>query len=473
MAQCRLSAIVFLSALGISVLPCALADDHYAAQNGQTPADPYTSWMTAASNIQDAVNAATVDDTVWVGAGRYRVPTNAVDYIGTNVVYINKTLTLRSSNSVPETTIIDGGGANRGVAVYYASFILDGLTISNCYATNMGGGLLFNADNIATRSGVVQNCIISGNTVAWGANSGSTADPLRGSAGSRGAGIGAYSFTVSLNLTVTNCVISGNTALSGPLTANKSMGGGIVHGGQGLFIARNCSIENNSADSGGGIYVYFTTLQADNCVIRGNLAKNSSGSGYDNGGGLCLNSPGRLKVGVWLRNCLVCNNAAPGIGGGITCRGAYIPPSFYNSTIVSNTATGGGAGIYAKQNTPGSGPGFTACNSIIYSNSPDNYLAGAAYTETKCWFTNCCINPTNVAGSTVIGTGNITNNPNFVDWAGQNFRLIPSSPCVNKGFNQDWMTNAVDFNGRTRVRYGTVDMGAYELIYDGTIYRFH
>ena len=69
-------------------LPASRAD-YYAAQNGQTPAGPYTSWETAASNIQDAVNAAANNSTVWVGAGRYTVPTNAVFYTTTNVVYIN------------------------------------------------------------------------------------------------------------------------------------------------------------------------------------------------------------------------------------------------------------------------------------------------------------------------------------------------------------------------------------------------
>ena len=39
-------------AMVISILPCAIADDHYAAQNGQTEVGSYTSWDKAASNIQ-------------------------------------------------------------------------------------------------------------------------------------------------------------------------------------------------------------------------------------------------------------------------------------------------------------------------------------------------------------------------------------------------------------------------------------
>ena len=100
-----------VGAMMFAILPFAPADDHYAAQNGQAPGGTYTAWGIAASNIQDAVNAATTNDTVWVGAGRYTVPPNAVVWMGTNVVYIDKPMTLRSSNGVPATTIIDGGGS--------------------------------------------------------------------------------------------------------------------------------------------------------------------------------------------------------------------------------------------------------------------------------------------------------------------------------------------------------------------------
>ncbi len=74
--------------------------------------------------------------------------------------------------------------------------------------------------------------------------------------------------------------------------------------------------------------------------------------------------------------------------------------------------------------------------------------------------------------SAVDGTGNITNDPFFIDKDSGNWRLTPNSPCVNQGFNQDWMTNSYDLDNRIRIRYGTVDMGAYELIYEGSIYMF-
>jgi len=61
--------------------------------------------------------------------------------------------------------------------------------------------------------------------------------------------------------------------------------------------------------------------------------------------------------------------------------------------------------------------------------------------------------------------------PLLVDMFVTNCRLRANSPCVNAGYNENWMTNAVDLDGKQRVRYGTVDIGAHETIYEGAIYR--
>ena len=74
------------------------------------------------------------------------------------------------------------------------------------------------------------------------------------------------------------------------------------------------------------------------------------------------------------------------------------------------------------------------------------------------------------SGPVQTGTGNIGADPLFVDMNG-NYHLTANSPCVNAGANSAWMTGAVDLDGRQRIRYGTVDMGAYECVYNGTVYR--
>jgi hypothetical protein len=437
---------------------CAPADDHYAAQNGQAPSAPYTAWSSAASNIQDAIDKAATNDTVWVGAGRYTVPPNFTNYIGTNVVFINKPLTLRSSNGVPASTIIDGEGKSRGVAAFYLTtttnrFIIDGFTITNCYATNMGGGILFNSDNSNRWTGVVYNCIICNNLVEYGSNSSSF---LNGR-GARGGGIGQFAWNlVGFGLVITNCVIRNNKT-DGPQQAGY--GGGIYTAGFSTFYMSDCLIEGNVSESGGGAYLGWSRSWVENCVFRNNAATNNFY--WQGGGGLALAYPSAGSTDrSWVRNCLIYNNSARGGGGMYVSQGIL---NIYNCTIVSNRMTADGGGGIWQTYAYG---GLRVMNSVIYSNSGNSDLTLATYTNN--FFTNICVYSTN----NLLGEGNFTNSPGFADWAGKNFRLAPGSPCVNRGFNQDWATNGIDLDGRRRIRYGTVDIGAYELIQDGTIYRF-
>ena len=60
------------------------------------------------------------------------------------------------------------------------------------------------------------------------------------------------------------------------------------------------------------------------------------------------------------------------------------------------------------------------------------------------------------------GTGNITNDPQFVDAAAGDYRLARGSPCINAG-NNGYVEETTDLDGNPRFIYGTVDMGAYEF----------
>jgi hypothetical protein len=438
------------------------AADYYVAKNGQTPSAPYTAWSSAASNIQDAVNAAGTYDTVWVGAGRYTVPPNSVFLHGTNVVYINKSLTLRSSNSVPATTIIDGQGYYRGIAfTSVPRWTLDGFTITNCFATNWGGGIYVLP---AAGTCTVQNCVITDNSVGWGTDA-------------SGGGMLGSALT-AINYVFSNTIFRNNRALNDVANTNYGVGGaallGAYIGGGSSFT--DCLIENNSAGGrGGGLYLGYGYKNHifERCVIRGNHTDYAINAIYG-GGGLYYGAACNLIM----RNCLLYNNwaASSAAGGAIACQGQGIYTSeFYNCTIVSNRASGGGGGIFIRSWSAAQNynPVLRMYNCIVYSNAFDYNLLMFAPTNgaaSNAFFYSCSI-ATNVYFPQ-LGTGNITNPPLFANFAGQDFRLSRSSPCFNTGNNQNWMPGTVDLDGTKRIRYGTVDMGAYEMIYDATIYRF-
>jgi len=465
----------------------SLADDHYAAQNGQTPGGNYASWETAASNIQDAVNAATTNDTVWVGAGRYTVPPNFTNYAGTNVVFINKPLTLRSSNGVPESTIIDGGGSNRGLAASYPfnstnKFVVDGFTISNCLAITIGGGIFFDCPISSGNAwtGVVQNCIIQGNTVVYGPGTTNPPIPASGgyiASGALGGAIGSHNRDSFFGLILSNCVFRDNLATNAlaPETSG-GLGGAVYLASKGQKIVSLCQFQNNRAYRGGGAYLTGGRLTVDNSVISGNRVGYGSQSF---GGGFFI------LASTTLRNCLMYgNNTYAGRGSALNMElyGSNGVLELFNCTVVSNN----GAAVYIRPigQAQGYSPSLHLVSSVVYSNSTDISLgasSGGPPDNYSSYASNSCLGSTNSAsimyGPTNLlyfkgySSGNITNNPRFVSYAAQDFRLSPGSPCVNMGFNQDWITNAVDLDGNQRLRYGTVDMGAYELVYEGTEFR--
>jgi len=60
------------------------------------------------------------------------------------------------------------------------------------------------------------------------------------------------------------------------------------------------------------------------------------------------------------------------------------------------------------------------------------------------------------------GADNFTNSPLFLDEGAGNFRLQPTSPCINSG-NDSAALFGVDLDGNPRIAAGTVDVGAYEV----------
>ncbi|MGH7992714.1 MAG: choice-of-anchor Q domain-containing protein, partial [Limisphaerales bacterium] len=236
---------------------------HYVDVNGTNPVSPYTNWVTAATNIQDAINVTAFQNVVLVTNGIYQY--GGASFSGSNRVHVINGVSLQSVNG-PAVTIIKGyqvpgttNGANAMRCVYLTEFsTLSGFTLTSgaTQISGSGGGV------VAETLCVISNCVITGNASAGnGAGSESANNSvlvnciISGNlALNGGAGGGAYGNTL------VNCIISNNVAVNGGGVANCTVFDSLLTG--------NGSTNNVNGNSGGA--AYFSTL--NNCTLAGNFS---------------------------------------------------------------------------------------------------------------------------------------------------------------------------------------------------------
>jgi len=264
--------------------------------------------------------------------------------------------------------------------------------------------------------------------------------------------------------TLTNCVISSNigagvymepnTASAIPTVKNSTIAGNMregiyINSTTGTNIVSDCFIEDNMSN-GVTMYQNNTNQNLINCVVRNNRA-----------GGV------RCRLGT-VRNCLIACNTNAGPWGGLFMQAGGDRASVTACTITSNQSTGAGAGVRIEVSAA-SAISFSSC--VIYSNgvggTNDMYDANAPVNYGRLQYSCVGTNP-GFTGAVIIVA-----DPLFENFAGGDFRLSGHSPCVNTGSNEPWMTNAYDLDKNQRIRYGIVDMGAYERINKGTYYTVH
>lgn len=429
------------------------------------------------------------------------------------------------SAGIVSNCVISGNSANlRGGGIYIvssSSSVLDSDIAGNTVTNGMGGGAA------AVTASKIRNCKVRNNHAVTTANySGGGGIYLQDQAEAVGcdifsnvsdvAGGGVF---INFHGTLTSNTIYGNQALGSASynggggvcdylpsaginniracvlsnnIAGRAAGGGIQvrlanTAGYGVTIEDCCFRNNTSKNYGGGLDVsgawQANTVRVTRCVFEGNAATNSDALG----GGVSLDGAGIMS------NCVVVGNTAAYRGGGIAFTrlnvGSEIPV-VRNSLIASNTATANyGGGIFLNttsivenctivSNSAGSNGGGLYCvnaggqvrNSVIYFNTAASGGNNCGfYSASGYVFDFNCMTPTNDLRS-IPFAGVTTNDPLLADRAAGNYRLNTQSPCINTGSNQYWTTNAVDLDGRTRIRYGTVDMGAYEYIYRGSVF---
>ena len=250
----------------------SLAAIHYVDASGTNPVSPYANWVTAATNIQDAVDAASPGEQIMVTNGVYAAGGRNWYGSGTNRVTLTNSVTLQSVNGPAVTMIVGGMAAGQNLTtatrcVYMDSHsVLSGFTLTNGEA---GGGNYPGGGGVS--GGTATNCVLINNLAT------------------NNLGGGAY------RSTLINCKLIGNSAGKG--------------GGASSCTLINCLVVSNTASGSGGLSATFkgggvygdSTVGASsltNCTLVGNAAA-GTGGGVDNEGNGAM------------QNCLVYYNTAP------------------------------------------------------------------------------------------------------------------------------------------------------------------
>ncbi|NLC80656.1 MAG: hypothetical protein GX748_05685, partial [Lentisphaerae bacterium] len=205
--------------------------------------------------------------------------------------------------------------------------------------------------------------------------------------------------------------------------ANNRGGGLYANSLSGWPILYDCIVSNNAAIRGGGAFA--GTFHR--CLVSQNAAKNNGGGVretilhdslivYNTGGGVTHSYSNPLDRVSGVYNCTVALNAGPGLE----------QSSGYNTISVENTT--------AFQ------AGYPTVTHI-----------------------NCCF-----SSATTLGTNNIVaSDVDFVDAENWDFRLMPSSPCLDIGDpalngNAPPAGQRTDYFGAPRVQGAGLDLGAIE-----------
>ncbi|MBI5383839.1 MAG: PKD domain-containing protein [Verrucomicrobia bacterium] len=287
---------------------------HHVAAGSASSVPPFTNWATAATIIQEAVDAATVHGAVvLVSNGVYATGGRVVYGTLTNRVAVTKPVQLRSVNG-PQATVIQGAfalGTNWGDGAVRCVYLVNGASLSGFTLTSgatrtdgdtreqYGGGVWCEAADTP-----ISNCVFAGNA-----------------AFRHGGGV--------CRGTLTDCVLSNNVA---------DLGGGVVSA-----TLERCTLRNNWADFGGG--AFMSTLNA--CTVAGNSAFGGGGTDSSTLNNCLLTgntaSEGGGTWGSTMTNCTLAGNTATDVGGGV------FHGTLANCILYFNTAATSGDN-YAERN---------------------------------------------------------------------------------------------------------------------------
>lgn len=330
--------VVVSNSFGVVTSQVAQVVIHTVNAVSTSPVTPYSTWETAATNIQDAIDAANAGEIVLVTNGVYATGGLVVAAAGdvTNRVALNKALSVVSVNGYAATMIegqwdpvsIDGPGAVR-CAWLASGATLNGFTLAN------GGSCANEAFSLSMRCGggallstnaVVYNCVFTNNTAYYGG---------------AGAAFG----------TVNNSFMTGNTVVS-PF--------GIGGGGAYAAVLNNCTVLENytlAQYTGGGVQA----CTADNCIVVGNWYDAAFGAPY----GVANDSTPASSHYLYS-----CTDPLPTGAGNIDANLNFLDSTFHLPAV--SPIRGAGNSLYATgtdlDDQPWANPPSMGCSELVLSN---------------------------------------------------------------------------------------------------------
>jgi predicted outer membrane repeat protein len=484
-----------------------------------------TSWTNAYTDFQAGVNAAASGQSVWVAKGTYQ-PYNDGDYYSMKsgvAIYggfAGGETALTARNFLTNITTLKGNDMsviyNNGIN---SSAVLDGFTITGGIHT-AGGGMYNNNSsptinnvifikNVATTAGLgsagfgggmyngqsspiitnvqfIQNTaddVAGGGGGIYNANTSSpritnTQFTQNSANGYGGQGGGMFNNGNSSSPIISNTQFTQNTA-----NGTNGKGGGMYTAGSLSLSISNVQFTQNTATGaggeGGGMFNFsgYTSSIISNVKFIANTANLKGGGFCDSTGGLTCNNITFYKDSVTSIN---------GVGGGMVEWGTY--SIINNAVFLDNYSGSEGGGIYistgcadrvdnatflgnlavVKGNSifNGGSAGFYSC--LIWGNGagtdPYNNATGIpTYTYAYCYA------PITLAGnhSVISTTDPFLNSANplgadgILGTSDDGLQIATSSAAFNAGINSA-NTNATDIAGNSRIKYVTIDMGAYE-----------
>jgi hypothetical protein len=390
-----------------------------------------SSWANASGNLQAMVNASIANSgsQVWVAKGEYK---SVTDLHGNITTAHPRAATFVMKN---------------GVAIY--------------------GGFAGTETQLSQRNWENNVTILSGDIGEIGSNSDNSYH------------------VVYNNLFNNTAILDGFTITAGNadgLTEPTGIGGGMFNE-HGSPTVNNCRFINNYGIKGGGMYNNNAAPTLTNCSFLGNTS--------ETGGGIYNNAPMGSPSSPKLTNCSFSNNTATSAGSGIFNYGSS--PLVTNCSFSQNTGNNSAGGMYNLNNNPT----LTNCifwgntGAAVYNNTSNATLTNCSFSGNTIGISNLTANPTltncilwdntaivgsytpvvsySIVKGGYTGTGNLDQDPKFINAASGDLRLLAGSPAINSGNNAALPAGVTtDLDGNTRIKQSAIDMGAYETEYDVT-----